>query len=257
MTQPADYVPVNTEAWTRANVEYTSRRAHELWAQEEITYGTWDAREADLGVLGNVHGKHVVELGCGTGYFGAWLKRAGAQRVVGVDVSPAQIETARAMNAEFGLGLEFLVENAERTSLPDAAFDLVVSDYGASLLCDPASWLAEAARLLRPGGDLLFLRPSTVQVLCASSDGRAGDRLSRPQRDLYRIDRGGDAPCTIFHPATSEMFKLLREHGFTLVDFRELYAPPGAPNHVYYQQVTAAWAANWPVDEVWRASKRP
>ena len=53
-------------------------------------------------------GKDVVELGCGTGYFGAWVKRAGARRVVGVDVTPAQLETARRMNEEFGLGLEFL-----------------------------------------------------------------------------------------------------------------------------------------------------
>ena len=52
--------------------------------------------EASLGVLGDVSGKDVIELGCGTAYFGAWLARRGA-RVTGVDLTPAQLETARRM----------------------------------------------------------------------------------------------------------------------------------------------------------------
>ena len=113
-----DYVAVNREGWTRANAEYTDARAHDTWAQEEVTWGKWQLPESEVRALPDVTGKDVVELGCGTGYFGAWLKRAGASRVVGVDVTPAQLETARRMNAEFGLGLEFLEENAEHTSLP-------------------------------------------------------------------------------------------------------------------------------------------
>ena len=41
--------------------------------------------------------------------------------------------------------------------LPDDSFDLAFSEYGASLWCEPEAWLAEAARLLRPGGRLIFL----------------------------------------------------------------------------------------------------
>jgi predicted RNA methylase len=37
----------------------------------------------------------VIELGCGTAYFGAWLKKHGAARVVGVDITPAQLQTAQ------------------------------------------------------------------------------------------------------------------------------------------------------------------
>ena len=116
MTEP-DYVAINREGWTRANAEYTDARASKAW-QDEVSWGKWSLPETEVRALPDVTGKEIVELGCGTGYFGAWLKRAGAKRVVGVDVTPAQLETARRVNEELGLGLEFLLENAEHAEKP-------------------------------------------------------------------------------------------------------------------------------------------
>jgi SAM-dependent methyltransferase len=251
LTEP-DYVAINREGWTRANAEYTDAAARDAWAQEEITWGRWGLRESDLGVLPELEGKDVVELGCGTAYFGAWLKRHGAARVVGVDVTPAQLETARRMDDEFGLGLEFLEENAEQTSLADASFDLVFSEYGASIWCDPARWIPEAARLLRPGGELVFMRGTTLQMLCVPDQGNVGERLLRPQKGLYRLEWLDEDPEVEFHPSTSELFGILRANGFELVDFRELFAPEGAVDHEYYSTVTAEWAKRWPDEEIWR-----
>ena len=78
-----DYVAVNRAAWTQANAEYTDAKAHDAWLEAEITWGTTHAREAEIGVLPEFDGKDVVELGCGTAYFGAWLarrRRAGRRR---------------------------------------------------------------------------------------------------------------------------------------------------------------------------------
>jgi ubiquinone/menaquinone biosynthesis C-methylase UbiE len=255
LTEP-DYIPINREGWTRANAEYTDASARGAWAQEDITWGKWELPESELRILPELKGKDVVELGCGTAYFGSWLKRAGARRVVGVDVTPAQLETARRMNDEFGLGLEFLEENAERTSLPDASFDLVCSEYGASIWCDPALWISEAARLLRPRGELVFLRGSTICMLCMPDEGQVVDRLVRPQKGLYRLEWTDDDPGVEFHPSTSEMFSVLRANGFELVDFRELFAPEGAVDHEYYSHVSAEWAKRWPDEEIWRLRKR-
>lgn len=254
MTEP-DYVSVNREGWTRANAEYTDARARDAWAQEEVTWGKWKLPESEVRMLPPIEDKDVVELGCGTAYFGAWLKRAGARRVVGVDVTPAQLETARRMNAESGLGLEFLEENAERTSLADSSFDLVFSEYGASIWCDPALWIPEAARLLRPNGELVFMRGSTLQMLCMPDEGQVAERLVRPQRGLYRLEWFDDDPGVEFHPSTSEMFGVLRSSGFDLVDFRELLAPEDAVDHEYYSTVPAEWAKRWPDEEIWRARK--
>ena len=251
-----DYVEINREGWTRANAEYTDTQARELWAQKEVNWGKWGLPESEVRGLPDLTGKDVVELGCGTAYFGAWLKRAGASRVVGVDVTPAQLDTARRMNVEFGLGLEFLLENAEHTSLPANSFDLVFSEYGASIWCDPKLWLAEAARLLRPGGELLFFRGSTVQMLCSPETGPVTERLARPQKGLYRLEWHDDDPGVEFHPDTSTMFALLRENGFELLDLKELFAPEGASDHAYYDTVPAEWAKRWPDEELWHARLR-
>src|SRR5215210_7458258 len=100
LSELPDYAVVNRANWTRANAEYTDARAHDAWAREEIDWGVTRFAESDVNVLPDVAGRDVVELGCGTAYFGAWLARRGA-RVVGVDVTPAQLETARRMEDEF------------------------------------------------------------------------------------------------------------------------------------------------------------
>ena len=214
--------------------------------------------EDEIRVVPDVYGLDVIELGCGTAYWGAWLKKLGARRVVGVDVTPAQLDTAREMNREFGLGLEFIEANAENVPLPHASFDFAFSEYGASIWCDPYLWIPEAARLLRSRGELIFMRNSTLQVLCSPNDDVVGERLIRPQKGMRRFDWTDDevGPSTDFHISGSDMFQLLHKTGFEVVDFRELFAPDDAVDHPYYKWVPAEWAKKWPAEEIWRARKR-
>ena len=247
-----DYVALNRAGWTKSNEQYTDRAAHGAWAQEEITWGQWGKPEREVQMLPELAGKDVIELGCGTAYFGAWLKRAGARRVVGVDVTPAQLETARRMDEEFGLGLELIEASAEDVPLPDESFDLAFSEYGASIWCDPALWISEAARLLRPGSELVFMRGSTLRILCAPDQGKTTNRLERPQKGMYRFDWDDDWEGVEFHPSTSDMLRILRENGFQLLDFRELFAPGDAKDHEWYDDPPAEWAKQWPAEEIWR-----
>jgi len=248
-----DYVAKNREAWTRSNEEYTAARAEGAWIQGEITWGMTKVPESELRMLPELNGKDVVELGCGTAYFGAWLKRAGARRVVGVDVTPAQLATAQRMNEQTGLGLELVEANAEETGLPGESFDLAVSEYGASIWCDPDKWVAEAARLLRPGGELLFLRNATLAILCAREEGGTSETLQRPQRGLHRIDWEDDGSAE-FQIGHSEGVRVLRANGFEILDLAELYADEDASGHVYYS-FSPEWAHRWPWEEIWRARK--
>jgi SAM-dependent methyltransferase len=181
----------------------------------------------------------------------AWLARGGA-RPVGVDVTPAQLETARRCMAETGIEFPLVEADAAETGLPDASADLVVSEYGASIWCDPPKWILEAARLLRTEGELVFLRGSTLQMLCSPDTGPVVERLARPQRGLYKLEWYDDDPGVEFHPPTAEMHRILRESGFELLDFRELYAPEDAVDHEYYDTVPAEWAKRWPDEEIWR-----
>jgi SAM-dependent methyltransferase len=249
-----DYLAKNRESWTKSNADYTDERAPVAWACEEIAWGMCKVPEAEVRMLPDLAGKEVVELGCGTAYFGAWIKRAGAARVVGVDITPAQLETARRMSEQFGLEVELVEANAEETGLPSASFDLAVSEYGASIWCDPYKWVPEAARLLRGGGELVFLRNSTLATLCWDEVGEGiGDRLVRPQRGLHRMTWPDDG-TTEFQMGHSEWVKVLRANGFEIIDLAEVYAREESSDHPYYA-FDVEWARKWPWEEIWRARK--
>jgi SAM-dependent methyltransferase len=249
-----EYVPRNVEVWTKANADYTGKRAREAWAQEEITWGVFGIPESQVEVLGDVSGLDVVDLGCGTGFLCAWLAKRGA-RPVGVDPTPAQLATVRAMQKEFGLEFALVEAVGEDVPLPDASFDLVLSEYGASLWADPYRWIPEAARLLRPGRRLIFLRNSTLLVLCTTMEPPVGETLVRPQRGLHRID-WPDTGETEFQLGHGDWIDVLRENGFDVERLVELYAPEDAQTHGYYDYVTPEWAHKWPAEEIWVARKR-
>jgi SAM-dependent methyltransferase len=246
---------LNRELWTKTNAEYTGDRARQKWEQEEITWGIWETPETELGVLGDVAGLDVVELGCGTAYFSAWLARRGA-RPVGVDITPAQLDSARAVMAELGLEFPLVEADGAETGLPDASCDLVLSEYGASIWVDPERWLPEAARLLRPGGRLVFMCGSTLSYLCTGDDDDLiGELLVRSQFGLGRLewpDRSVE-----FHQPHGERIRLLRSSGFEVEDLIEIQAPAEATTHAYYGYISADWGRRWPAEEIWIARKRP
>jgi SAM-dependent methyltransferase len=250
-----DYVERNRAVWTKANEEYTDARAREAWASEDITWGMFGPSDSELGVLGDVAGKDVIELGCGTAYFGAWLARRGA-RVTGVDITPAQLETARRMTEETGISMELIEASAEEVPLPDDSFDLALSEYGASIWCDPYKWVPEAARLLRPGGELVFLCNSVLSILCAPDEGKVGETLLRPQFGMHRMEFPGEDEGVEFHLGHGDMVRLLRDSGFEVEGLWEIQASESAEDHAYYDFVSAEWARKWPAEELWKARKR-
>ena len=151
--------------------------------------GVWKVPEAQLGILPpGLASAGSLELGCGTGYVSAWLARHGA-RPVGLDNSAAQLATAAALQDRFGLHFPLIHASVEQIPLADAAFDLVISEYGASIWCDPYVWIPEAARVLRPGGRLIFLVNSVHIVLTwpDQDDQPATETLQRPYFGMHRF----------------------------------------------------------------------
>ena len=251
----ADDVARNVALWTSSNAEYMDRAARDAWTQDEITWGTWAIRESELEVLGAVAGLDVVELGCGTAYFSAWLAKRGA-RVVGVDPTPAQLETARRMQGEFALEFPLVEAPAEQVPLGDASFDLAVSEHGAAVWADPYRWIPEAARLLRPGGRLVYLHGTPLATICYPDVGPVATELQRPYFGMYRFDWSDDDGGVEFHLGYGDTIRLLRDSGFEIEDLVELQAPADAKTHEYYVDMTAEWGRKWPAEEIWVARKR-
>lgn len=247
----SDSIERNQELWTGHADAYVEpgRRS---WAAAEPTWGIWQVPESEVGLLPDVDGAAVVELGCGTAYVSAWLARRGA-RPVGVDPTTAQLATARRFQRESGLSFPLVRAAGEQVPLRSGAFDLVISEYGAAIWADPYRWIPEAARLLRPGGELVFLGNASLLMLCVPDvDGEpAGATLRRPQRGMHRFEWPDD-PGVEYHLSHGDMIRLLRANGFELLDLVELYPGPDVTDASF---VTADWARRWPSEEVWRARR--
>ena len=130
----------------------------------------------------------------------------------------------------------------------------MVSEYGASVWCDPEHWVPEAARLLRPAGRLAFLTNSVLATLCVPEEsGEAQDRLQRPQRDLHRVHWPGGG--IEFHPGHGDWIRILRANGFVVEALHELYAATDAATPEFYEISSAGWASAWPIDDLWVARR--
>jgi SAM-dependent methyltransferase len=247
------YLKGNRALWEQ-RAAFQLETARRNWAKTELDWGLWDVPESGLGAIGDVAGLDVVELGCGTAYWSAWLARRGA-RPVGVDLTASQLEIARQLQREHALEFPLVEANAEATGLPDASFDLALSEYGASIWCDPYRWIPEAARLLRPGGRLVYLCSSVLALLCAPADDEAPltEELVNDYFGLRRFDWPDGT--TNFALGYGDQIRCLRAAGFELEALHELQAPADAETHTVYDYVTAEWARQWPSEELWVARK--
>jgi SAM-dependent methyltransferase len=249
-----EHVARNRAQWNDWAPEYVPD-GRRNWEADEPTWGIFSVPEAEVGLLPReIDGRDSIELGCGTGYVSAWLARRGA-RPVGIDNSEAQLATARSFQEEFRLEFPLIHGNAEEVPFPDESFDIAISEYGASIWCDPYLWIPEAARLLRPGGELVFLVNSVLAILCGPDDGNvpAGDELLRPLFGMHRIEWPDD-DAVEFHLPHGKMIDLLRDCDLTVEELIEVRPPADATTR--YPHISLEWARRFPCEEVWRARKR-
>jgi SAM-dependent methyltransferase len=213
VTGTGDHVRRNRAAWDRWAAEYAGPGMRN-WAASEPTWGIWGIPETQVRVLpADLDGRDCIELGCGTGYVSAWLARRGA-RPAGLDNSAAQLATAERLQDKFGLRFPLVHASAEQAPFTGASFDLAISEYGASIWCDPYRWIPEAARLLRPGGQLIFLVNSVLLMLTMpdADDQPATERLLRPYFGMHRFEWPDDESVE-FHLGHGDMIRLLRNCG--------------------------------------------
>jgi SAM-dependent methyltransferase len=245
-----EYLARNIADWT-GKADDQRAAGHRQWGKVEPTWGIFAIRESAVGLLPrSVAGLRTIELGCGTAYVSSWLARRGA-RPVALDPTPSQLRIARELQRTFGLTFPLVRAAAEHLPFPSDFFDFAISEYGAAIWADPFLWLPEAARVLRPGGELVFLATSSLLMLCVpAEDGvAASEQLVRAQFGIHRFD-WSDPDSTEFHLSHGEWIRLLRANRFEVLDLIELQ--PEADATTRYPFVTLEWARQWPCEEVWR-----
>jgi len=217
--------------------------------------GVFSVPEGDVGLLpADLEGKLVLEDGCGTGYVSAWMARRGANPI-GLDNSPRQLAIASRLQKEHDLAFPLIHGIAETLPFREEVFDVVVSEYGAAIWSDPYQWIPEAARVLKPGGELVFLGNSVLLMLCMPEldDGTPVDpTLKRGQKGMRRFEWPDDDSVE-FHISHGDRIRLLHACGMEVEDLIDVYAHEGATSR--YGWADAQWARQWPVEEVWKARK--
>src|SRR5215475_2140002 len=176
------------------------------------------ASSALLELLPDLNGRHVLDFACGHGRLSRELARRGA-RVVGIDISAVLLEQARARESEEPLGITYL--RADATSprlLDDERFDLITCHFGLSDIDDLRGAVANAARLLVPGGLLVF------SIIHPCFPGWGDDAPSSwPPGESYFTERwwlagnsGIRGKVGSTHRMLSTYLNLLREHGLAV-----------------------------------------
>jgi SAM-dependent methyltransferase len=237
----------NRQMWNAWSETYQAEHGDQL-DRAGAGWGVWSVPETELGALGDVAGRRTLEIGCGAARFSAALAARGA-RCVGLDLSDRQLRHARTT----GAGVALVQGSADRLPFADASFDVVFSDHGGASWSDPIDVVAEAARVLRPGGRFAANVTSPWLLACREPDTDAvAPTLRHTYFDRRRIDEDGGAAT--FTMTYGEWVRTLRAHALVVEDLIELRPPAGATT-TYTGYVEREWAHRWPAECLWVASK--
>ena len=184
---------------------------------------------------GDVAGRRVVDVGCGTGRHTAALLAAGAM-VVGLEPSRGMLARAR---AKLTGGDVVWIRHAFPAPLPflDAQFDLAMLGLVAEHLDDLAEALRELARICAPGGRLIL---SALHPDRTAAGQRA--RFIDPATGLRR-------PLRTIHRRVDDYLDAARDAGWTLIEQRALIADAGLaarlPRAARYVDQNLGWIGHW------------
>lgn len=215
----------------RANRLWWDLNAEDYYAEHGTTLGDADLlwcpeglREADAGLLGDVRGLDVLEVGCGAAQAGRWLVAQGA-RVTAFDISAGQLAKGRELDRRTGVRVTTVQADAQALPFRAGAFDLVVSAFGAiPFVSDSAGTMREIARVLRPGGRLVFSATHPVRWVFPDDPGPAGltVRQSYFDRTPYvEENSAGQAVYVEHHRTLGDRVRDLRQAGLVLDDLVE------------------------------------
>ena len=188
-----------------------------VWSPEGLS-------EADSGLLGEVEGRRVLEVGCGAAQCARWLAARGADPV-GLDLSGTMLGHARRIGIGCGLDVPLVQSDAARLPFAADSFDLACSAYGAlPFVADSAAVMREVARVLRPGGRWVFAVTHPVRWSFPDDPGPAG-LVARDsyfdRRPYVEQDERGVATYVEHHRTLGDRVRELVGAGFRLVDLVE------------------------------------
>jgi len=216
----SDFAAVERDGWSDPSV---ARSYAEVFAEASLR-----CVPATISAVGAAPGMRALDLCCGPGLVAAGLVRAGAD-VVGADFSPAMLDIAR----EAVPTAEFIQGDAADLPFAGASFDAVTIGFGIPHVSDPAAVMAEARRVLHPGGRLalsVWLGPEdslTFRTVFGAIAAHAAPGTGLPP--------GPDANALAYEANARPVLERLGFSGFRrdVVDAHWITDSPDAPFHIF------------------------
>lgn len=197
-----------------------------LWCPE----GVEEAEAQVLGSTAGLPGRDVLEIGCGAAQCARWLASRGA-RPVGLDLSWRQLQHARRIDEDTGLRVPVVQASATDLPFADASFDIVFSAFGAlQFVADAGRAVAEAARVLRPGGRFAFSITHPVRWSMPDDPTSAGlvvDSSYWDRTPYVEQDESGQVAYVEHHRTLGDWVGLLAGVGFRITTLLEPEWPEG------------------------------
>lgn len=245
-----EHIKTNRAGWDTYSAEYEQEHGKQL-DLNPLAWGVWSIPESRVGVLGDVSGALVLELGCGAARWSTALARRGAL-TVGLDLSERQLQAARRTSDREGVTVPLLQASAENLPFRDGCFDVVFCDHGAMSFADPVRTIPEAARVLAPEGRLAFNMSSQLHDLCY--DPATDSTTSSLKHKAVDIRRQRWDDEVTFQLSHGEWIRLFLQNGLAIEDLIELRPDEGATT-TYESFVPLEWARRWPAENIWKVRK--
>jgi SAM-dependent methyltransferase len=240
----------NRRHWDEESDSYQRQHGRTL-RRTPMAWGVWRIPEEELGVLGDLRGETVLELGCGAARWSIALAGLGAN-AIGLDLSERQLGHARKGILKAEAAVPLVQATAEELPFVSAGFDAVFCDHGATTFTDPRRTVPEVARVLRPGGLFAFSQDTPIHFV--SWDERK-QRYGKSLRGDYFDMRSEPSEVSVaFNLPYGEWVRLFRQNGFVIEDLIELRPPEGART-TYEEWDDIEWARRWPAEHVWKLRK--
>jgi len=186
----AGYHAVPDEAGGAAARGWWDAHAQEYLDEHGATLGAADflwcpegLREADAGLLGDLSGARVLEVGAGAAQCARWLTARGVA-VVATDVSGGMLAAAERLDRATGIRTQRVQADARALPFADASFDVAFTAFGAlPFVPDAGRVHAEVARVLRPGGRWVFATTHPLRWPFPDDPGEGGLTAARSYFD--------------------------------------------------------------------------
>jgi ubiquinone/menaquinone biosynthesis C-methylase UbiE len=240
----SDRQRANRAHWNAISERYQAAHDPHI-GKRPMLWGGWAVADEDLGgVLGDLTGLHVLELGCGAGQ---WARSIAAddRYVVGLDQSEAQLASAQ----RSAPNLPLVHANGEELPFLPGTFDVVFCDHGAMSWADPYRTVPEVSRVLRSGGRLVFNASSPWLAVCYDDERDAiTSTLRHSYFDLHALpEENGATSYTLPYGAWIRLFRANALVVDNLIEIR----PAAGVQSSYYTTDPSDWHARWPAETLW------